>query len=276
MSGALQNIEKIKNIFLETQQLYAKHGAAQPLLDHLERADRDFRSIAYESASMSIALASFQAGAFPGDWLAFANGAAAAHRAQVYVGLGWAVAKSGFPFTRAARETDPQLAFRIADGWGYYDGSFRRRQTVTNQQQPAALLRAAKPTYDQGVGRSLWYTEGADIHRTRTSLGAFAPDRQADLWRGVGIAVAYVGGCAEAELRALFELAGNHGIQLARGAALAAKSRTAANTMTDDTSACSRLWFALSNGDVGSWAEWVEKNERELAAMVTLPSGEAQ
>jgi hypothetical protein len=261
MTAALQNIEKIKTLFLETQQSFAQHG-----LKALEGAAGEFSSIAYESASMCLALS---AGAFPRDWLAFADGPAAAHRAQVYVGLGWAVARPAIPFAQAVQQTDARFAFRIADGCGYYDGTFRRRQTVLNKSLPAYLPAAALPMYDQGVGRSLWYSEQADVAKTLQALESFAAERRADLWRGVGIAVAYVGGYAETDLEALFGAAAEHGLQLARGAALAAKSRTTAHTMTDDTDRCSRHWFERAvKGE--RYADWLETNEQQLAASFTV------
>ena len=135
---------------------------------------------------------------------------------------------------------------RVADGCGYYDGSFRQRQTVINQQVPVYLPEAKMPMYDQGIGRSLWYTNNTDISNIRTKIESFPASRHASLWRGMGIAVAYVGGCDEHTLTTLWEYAATNGIQLARGAALAVRSRMLANTTTKDTDQCSRLWFRLS------------------------------
>ena len=95
MNTALENTEKIKTLFQQTQAFYARHEEMPALIAYLEHAEKEFSSVAYESASMSIALDGFGAGTFPKDWLLFANGAAVAHQAQVYVGLGWAIAKLG-------------------------------------------------------------------------------------------------------------------------------------------------------------------------------------
>ena len=289
MNTALENTEKIKTIFLETQLFYAKHDDMPALIKYLEHSEKEFSSIAYESASMAIALNNFEAGTFPHEWLVFANGAAAAHQAQVYVGLGWAIAKFNFPFLTAVKEIDTQFYFRIADGCGYYDGSFKRRQTIIYQQLPTYLPVAALPMYDQGIGRSIWYTEKADIHKICSTIETFAANRHADLWRGVGIAVAYVGGCDDEELKILWQYAAVNGFQLACGAALAARSRTIANTMTDDTNRCSRLWFALTATDVQvtafvsantlsttaeeRYCDWIKKIEERLAAGFVVIEG---
>jgi enediyne biosynthesis protein E3 len=271
MNAALQKTEAIKTVFLDTQLFYAKHNDMPALIEYLENTEKEFSSIAYESASMVIALKDFESDTFPQEWLLFANGPAAAHQAQVYVGLGWAIAKFNFPFLTAVEKLYSKFYIRIADGCGYYDGSFKYRQTVTNQKLPVYLPTAAMPMYDQGIGRSIWYTEKADIHKICSKIESFAPGRHADLWRGVGIAVAYVGGCDDKDLKTLFEYASTNCFQLACGAALAARSRIMANTMTADTNRCSRFWFAITanasgiaNEDV--YCNWIKQIEERLAA----------
>jgi enediyne biosynthesis protein E3 len=270
MNAALQKTEEIRTVFLETQLFYAAHDNLPAFIEYLEHTKKEFSSIAYESASMAIALKDFESETFPHAWLSFANGPAAAHQAQVYVGLGWAIAKINFPFLTAVEKLHSKFYFRIADGCGYYDGSFKNRRTVTNQELPVYLPAAALPMYDQGIGRSIWYTEKADIHKIRSKIETFATERRADLWRGVGIAVAYVGGCDDADLKTLLQYAATNGFQLACGAALAARSRTMANTMTADTNRCSRLWYALTtdtaaiaNEDV--YCNWIKQIEEQLA-----------
>jgi hypothetical protein len=270
MNTALQKTEAIKTVFLETQLFCTTHDNMPALVEYLEHTEKEFSSIAYESASVAIALKDFESETFPLTWLQFANGPAAAHQAQVYVGLGWAIAKFNFPFLTAIENLHSKFYFRIADGCGYYDGSFKHRRTVTNQELPVYLPAAAMPMYDQGIGRSIWYTQKAEIHKIRSKIETFASSRHADLWRGVGIAVAYVGGCDNADLKTLLKYASANCFQLACGAALAARSRTMANTMTEDTNRCARLWFALTadataiaNEDV--YCIWIKQIEERLA-----------
>lgn len=254
MNTALQNTEKIQIVFLDAQLFYATHDNMHALIEYLEKTEPEFRSIAYESVSMAIAIKNFEAGTFPAGWLDFANGKALLHTAQVYVGLGWAISKLNLPFLETVKGLHTNLYFRIADGCGYYDGSFRRRPTVLSQQLPAYLPDAAMPIYDQGVGRSIWYTAKTDINKIHSVIETFAANRQADLWRGIGIAVAYVGGCSEEDLKTLLEYSGKNGSQLACGAALAARSRMQANTMTADTDRCSRLWFMLTKDELNEFS----------------------
>jgi enediyne biosynthesis protein E3 len=281
MNEASQKIESIKSIFLDTQFFYAKHDDMSTLIGYLEKIEPEFRSIGYESASMAIALKDFQKNQELNDWLLYAKGPAVAHTTQVHVGLGWAIAKLNLPFLTVVEKIERRLYHRVVDGCGYYDGSFRQRQTVINQQLPAYLPEAAIPIYYQGVGRSLWYSSNADITRVRSKIESFPPERHADLWRGTGIAVAYAGGCDEDTLKTLLQYAGTNSGQLATGAALAAKSRREANAVTADTDRCSRLWFRLTGGEANMvlpdtsnlaaienekvYFNWIKKTEEDLA-----------
>lgn len=281
MNEVVQKIERIRSIFLNTQLFYAKHDSMDKLIGYLENTETEFRSIAYESASMAIALKDLENNQDLNDWLFYAKGPALAHKAQVYVGLGWAIAKLNLPFFSVVEKIETRFYYRVADGCGYYDGSFRQRQTVINRQLPLYLPEAAMPVYDQGIGRSLWYTNNADIDKIRSKVDSFPVSRHAGLWRGIGIAVAYVGGCDEDTLKTLLQYAATNRIQLACGAALAARSRREANAMTADTDLCSRLWFTLTAREANRFSidpsgpatigneevyfEWIAQVEQDLA-----------
>jgi enediyne biosynthesis protein E3 len=244
MTEALLRIERIKSVFLDTQIFYSMHDNIDALIGYLENTETEFRSIAYESASMAIALKELKNNEGLNTWLYYKNGPALAHKAQVHVGLGWAIAKLNLPFLAVVNKIDTSLYYRVADGCGYYDGSFRHKQTIMNRQLPGYIPNATMSMYDQGVGRSLWYTCSADINKICSMINSFPAVRQASLWRGIGIAVAYVGGCDDDTLKILLQYAATNRIQLTYGAALALGSRIEANTLTKDTAHCSRLWFS--------------------------------
>ncbi len=269
MNEVIPKIESIQSVFLETQLFYATHHDINGLISYIEKYPVEFRSIAFESASMAIALKDLVQHEELIDWLHYVNGPAKLHQAQVYVGLGWAIAKLQLLFLPVVEKIGTAYYFRVADGCGYFDGSFRHRKTVLSRQLPAYLPEAALPMYDQGVGRSLWYSCRADMDKVKNKIEGFPAERQAALWRGMGIAVAYVGGCDNTYLESLWQDAGANRIQLATGAALAARSRIMANTMTADTDRCSRLWFTLSSDIPGNINEdaynnWIDQIEKRL------------
>jgi hypothetical protein len=277
VKNVVQKIETIKSIFLSTQQFYEVNNPTV-LLEYLESIKPEFRSIGYESASMAIALNDFDKSKELDIWLLFALGPALTHKAQVHVGLGWAIAKLNLPFLTAVEQIEKKLYYRVADGCGYYDGFFRNRHAVINQEFPDYMPIETKEFYYQGIGRSLWYSANGDIEKVRNSIESFPTDLYADLWRGIGLAVAYVGGCDADTLKNIFESANLYPGQLASGAALAAKSRMEANTITSDTTLCSQLWFKLciekdlisidgiaaDNEEV--YFNWISKTEHDLSA----------
>lgn len=278
MNDVLQKIERIRSVFLNTQVFYSKQDNMNALIGYLENTDIEFRSIAYESASMAIAVKDLQNNQELNTWLFYANVLARAHRAQVYVGLGWAIAKLNLPFLPVVEKIESCLYYRVADGCGFYDGSFRQRQTVLNQQLPAYLPGAAMPLYDQGIGRSFWYTCNGDMKEVCRKVNSFPAGRQASLWRGIGIAVAYVGASDENTLKTLLQLSSTKRLELACGAALAARSRLDANTMNVDTNRCSRLWYTLTAGKTKIFSSeptdmkkeedyfnWIKRAEERLA-----------
>jgi hypothetical protein len=215
MTEVLLRIERIKSVFLDTQIFYSMHDNIDALIGYLENTETEFRSIAYESASMAIALKDLKNNEGLNTWLFYKNGPALAHKAQVHVGLGWAIAKLNLPFLAVVNKIDTSLYYRVADGCGYYDGSFKYKQTIMNQQLPGYLPEGIMSMFDQGVGRSLWYTCNADINKIRSMIKSFPAFREASLWRGIGIAVAYVGGCDDDTLKTLLQYAGTNRFQLA-------------------------------------------------------------
>ena len=128
-------------------------------------------------------LARFLAG--PGD----------AHTYIVHVGAGWILARLPLSPRAAARPARP--APRLAGP---------RRLRLPRGVLPLAARRSrarrcrgklrgyARRGFDQGLGRSLWFVDGADVRAAcRGRSAPFPPSRQPDLWAGLGLAAAYAG-----------------------------------------------------------------------------------
>lgn len=226
-------MENIKAIFQSAQDLVSKHENLSGLLSKLESENSEFLSVAYEAASMEFALMDFANGNSMQAWNAF-MATSETHASQVHVGLGWAVAKEKPADLSFINNLYPRMQFRVWDGCGYYDGIFRQRQVVKNQLRPDYVPEKDLNAYDQGLGRSLWYSCKGDENKIPDMIRAFAPACHPDLWRGIGIACSYVGGCDKAALKALAGSAGKHSIQLGIGAAMVAKARVLSGCVTPD------------------------------------------
>jgi hypothetical protein len=142
-----------------------------------------------------------------------------------------------------------------------------------NHQLPAYLPEAALPMYYRGIGRSLWYKSNADVVKVPGRIEGFPSHRHPDLWRGVGIAVAYVGGCDDNTLKQLFQLSGTNGIQLASGAALAVRSRKEAGSVTTDTDRCCRVWYTLIMNEQMANTDAPEKEDAYLNWIMLVEEG---
>lgn len=241
-----QQIGKIKDIFQHAQILATAGEDVNQLIADLEKADPEFRSIAYEGASMSLALSDLSRGEILTRWSSLLEGPGAAHATQIYVGLGWALAQQQIPVSHYVERLDPLLGFRVADGHGYFDGLLRSRQAIKNQKRPEDLPEKFFPAYDQGVGRSLWYSSLGEHFKIPEIMDRFVPLRHPDLWRGIGIAVAYVGGFETTTLVELAAAASQYRVPLAIGAALAARARWQANSLTPDAEMACRVWCHCS------------------------------
>src|SRR5260221_7873093 len=93
------------------------------------------------------------------------------------------------------------------DGYGFERGVFAGARVVAGGEVPR-LSAYGRRAFDQGLGRGLWFREATDLGRIARTIAGLAPGRHADLWSGVGLAIAYAGPNTEQSLGALAETAG--------------------------------------------------------------------
>jgi len=254
-----QRIEKIREIFQQNYAIASEQEDLNSLSAQLEKTGNEYLSIAYEAASVAFAVKDFSSDNRLNCWHSFLQGPAAPHAAQVHVGLGWAIAQQRISVYSIIEMLDPLMRFRMLDGWGYYDGIFRRRQTLSTQpfsDDENKFLCG----YDQGLGRSLWYNSKGVCATIPEMISKFPATRHPDLWRGIGIACAYVGGCNEFILQELFSLSSSYHTQLSVAAALVASSRNSAGTITKDVELACQVWCKKSMQEVLLIAENAKPN----------------
>jgi hypothetical protein len=165
----------------------------------------------------------------------FLQGAGDAHAYMVNVGAGWAWARLPVNFPRAARRLDPLLGWLAFDGWGFHEGFFHWPKYIEAQPLPKKFKGCQRCVFDQGLGRSFWFVNGGNAGLIAQTISAFPPDRQSDLWSGIGLAATYAGIVSDSSLGQLRAKAGAFHPQLAQGAAFAAKARQRAGNLTDYT-----------------------------------------
>src|SRR5262249_53598872 len=98
----------------------------------------------------------------------------------------------------------------------------------------------------QGLGRSLWFIQGADVHRIAVAIASFHPDYHGDAWSGAGLACAYAGGLSAGTTAQLRREAGAHSPALAQGAAFATKTRQLAGNPAKHTEIACEVLCGMS------------------------------
>ncbi len=231
-------LERIGRTFLQGYHAALEEGRPEALGYHLDGVDAEFRGFAFEGAAMALALLDHMMPQRGNRVAGFLGGPGADHLYMVHVGVGWALARlpwlRGDP-RRCLARLDPLLRWLALDGYGFHEGYFSWRRFVEREAVPVHLSGYAPRAFDQGLGRSLWFVDGSDAGRIAATVAAFAPERRADLWSGVGLACAYAGGADRSAIETLREAAGPHRPHLAQGAAFAAKARQRACNPQDHT-----------------------------------------
>ena len=203
--------------------------------------DREQRGFAYEGAGMALALRDaltpWRSGQAGRDrrLARFLAGPGEAHDYLVQVGAGWILGRLPLSPERLLGRLDPLRGWLALDGYGFHEGFFHWPRSVERQEVPRKLRGYTRRGFDQGLGRSLWFVDGADVQRLPQTIAAFAAARQPDLWAGLGLACGYAGGRTREEVAALREAAGEFAPQLAQGVAFAAEARHRAGNLAPHT-----------------------------------------
>ena len=227
-------MEYIQKVFLRVQDYMQKNYESEELIAFLDSEPPEFRSVAYESASMEIGLQELCSGKELDNWKKFYQRSAKAHTFHMDIGLGWAFGKTEISPTSYLESLRPVMSWMVFDGMGYYHGLFKGRRTVKKQLIPEGIEERELHGFDQGLGRRLWYISKGEVNELIQLIQPFHLSRHPDLWRGVGIACGYVGGCDKPNLEQLLNFSTEFNNQFCTGVALAAISRSASNSVNGD------------------------------------------
>ena len=229
------------------------------LVPRLNEIELEFRGYAYEGAAMGLTgLDCFLP--WKKQLQAFLAGPGSTHMYMVHIGAGETLALLHRRPERFLARLDPVLRWLVMDGYGFNKGFFARRRYVEKQAVPKHLSPYARRIFDQGVGRSIWFSAGANIERVAATIAAFPEARQADLWVGIGVACAYVGGADHAGIEALLKAAGPYGPWLAMGAAFVAKGRKLAGNIVPHTSLACEILCGVSSEEAAHILDWAFEN----------------
>lgn len=181
------------------------------LIAELNKFEPRYRSVAFEGASVGIALSSTIE-----TWLWFKQ-KTEKHATQVHIGLGWSIAEGDRDIKSHLLTADPDYKVKVLDGLGYWHGLFQRRATIRTQQIPVNITPEYQAGFDQGVGRAIWYATKGEVDKVVNIINHCAEDRRPNLWQGIGVASTYVGGCTDEFIAELKSAAGKFKSNLEKG-----------------------------------------------------------
>ncbi len=199
-----KNIDSVVATFQLGRHVAESGIPMEELLCKLKTFEPRYRSVAFEGASMGIALTHGL-----DTWNTFAQHAQR-HATQVHIGLGWAMAEGQWDIASTLSAIEPEMRVKVLDGHGYWHGLFQRRATIRMQQVPQPITPDHRSGFDQGVGRAIWYITKGEPAKVLNIIDHFPESRRADLWQGIGVALTYVGGCSAERLRKIRSVSGDH------------------------------------------------------------------
>ncbi|HYZ79305.1 MAG TPA: DUF1702 family protein [Gaiellaceae bacterium] len=219
------------------------------------------RGFAYEGAAMAYALLDLVAPRRLRRLDELLAGGGGEHVYMVHVGAGWALARlRRRPFGRL--RLDPLLRWLAVDGFGFHEGFFHHDRFVRGGNRHRRVRGYGVRVFDQGLGRSLWFVDGADPERIAATIAGFPTDRHGDLWSGVGLGAAYAGGAEAGDLESLRAGAGKHAPHAAQGAAFAAAARKRAENIVPGTELAVVIFCER---DIDSAAQLVARERAKVA-----------
>lgn len=226
-------------------------------IDHLDRG------FAYEGAAMACAVLDLMAPLGGHRLERLLRGPGRPHVYMLHVGAGWALARLHLRPRSHLPALDSFLRWLVVDGYGFHQGFFDPRRFVERQSVANRLSAYERRTFDHGLGRCLWFVDGADVERVAHTIDAFAAPRRADLWSGVGLAATYTTAVDGHALRRLSRLSGRHRRDLVQGAAFAVVARSEARNLVDHTHLAANM---LCNESTERIVEIVQDARRGLHA----------
>jgi enediyne biosynthesis protein E2 len=210
----------------------------------LQVVEPELRGFAYEGATMAYTIRDAMGGGHRTRDLL--RGPGLPHIFLTYIGIGFAMARLPRPvWKKVMPDLDgtpyyPTMTWLAVDGYGFDRAYFHTRKWVDQQFVPKPYPWAGSPEYflravDHGIGRALWFINGAQPAAAAAAVRRFAEHRQADLWSGVGLAAVFAGAGDPRNLAPLLDEAGVHRAELGLGAVLAVKAREFSGHMPEYT-----------------------------------------
>ena len=270
---ACDRLETVGRSFVAGYAAALEEDRADLLAARLNLLPLELAGFAHEGVGLALALRdTFAPWRRPGRLAEFIAGPGAPHRYLLSVGAGWLLARLPLSVGRLLRRLDPVIGWLAVDGYGFHQGFFHGAEALDAHRVPRKLTGYARRAFDQGLGRSIWFVEGAAVENAAGVVAGFPEERQSDLWSGLGVAAAFAGGIGRDELERLRAACGRHLPAVAQGASFAAFARREAGNPAGHTDLACRV---LCGRGAAEAAAVVAETGRDLPPDGVLPAFEA-
>lgn len=256
----IAHLEKIGRIFGEGYHAALLEPKPAALAARLAEIEVGFQGFAYEGAAMGLTLLDILTPWSRHHLRNFLTGPGAPHAYMIQVGAGWALARLRRPVESWLNRLDPTVKWLALDGYGFHEAYFHWPRYITRQEPPRRLSGYARRGFDQGLGRCLWFVNGANPPQIAATIAAFPAARQLDLWSGVGLACAYAGGVERPVIATLAQAAAAYRPQLAQGVVFAAGTRHKAGNPMPHTEMACQVVCGMSLVEAAQLFTWAGQN----------------
>lgn len=223
-------LEHIGSTFLEGYNCAVRTCDMEAVAGAARAFDTQDCGFFFEGAAMGFAILDILAPRRLQLFAQFIRGVGRPHIYMAYVGAGLAFARTSQRLQWRLGPLDPMLAPLMVDGFGFHAGYFHHRWSVECQARPRGLRTGDYASFDQGLGRAIWFVAGADVERAAAMVHAFQEQRWPDLWSGVGLAATYAGSVEAGMITQLRQNARALWAHVAQGSAFAVTARARAAT----------------------------------------------
>jgi len=227
------------NAFINGYNTALEVGLSHILLSELKAFDVNLRGFAYEGVGMGLLMIDYTSMGNESKFLKFVD-ENPNYTNLAHIGAGFAISVLNRNIEKSLAPMAPMQRWWAMDGYGFYNGVFKWKQSILKQAVPKKVTCYARRGFDRGLGRSIWFLFSGDITRILEELRKFPEARRADIWSGIGVASTYAGGVSEETLQNLKTAAGSYRSYLALGSTQAANARYFANNIVEHNDlACS-------------------------------------
>jgi enediyne biosynthesis protein E3 len=255
---AREHLNRIAESFLHGYR-YVNSGIERAGLVHndFSKLAPEYQMFAYEGAGLALTLAQFLLRSDIADeW--FVRSSFSRLYLSLCLGAGWAspwIALERIRDYVSTHVLQTWAQYLLLTGAGTQRAYFHWLRYVDDQWVPVGMTREEQTCFDVGIGRMIWAGEGADVQRAAERAATFVPDRQRDIWSGIGLGCAQIGPVGASDVKYLGDASGPYHAWLAEGIVVAASMCDPALPRPRQTGLACEIICRMTCEEAARWAE---------------------